>query len=114
MNKYGAVRSKLIDGHSFHSQKEATDYLWLKSLVKEGLIEDLKLQVRYRIFANEKHIVDSIVDFQFTRSGKTVWYETKGFSTDVYLIKKKLILATLPPDNYYLVNGSEKEIRMIQ
>lgn len=114
MNKYGAIKSRVIDGHSFHSQLEAGDYLWLKQLQKDGIISNLEKQVRYRIFVNEKHICDSIVDFRFMRGDKIVWYETKGYRTDTYLIKKKLIEATLPEGHVFVENGSEKIIRMIQ
>lgn len=111
-NKYKAIRSKQIDGRSFHSLKEGNDYLWLKSLQKEGLITDLECQVRYRIFVNDKHITDSIVDFRFKKGGKVVWYETKGLETDAYIIKKRLIYATLPPNEVYLINANEKQIRL--
>jgi hypothetical protein len=114
LNKYGALRSRVIDGHTFHSLLEAGDYLWLKQLQREGIIENLELQVRYRIYVNEKYICSSIVDFRFTRKGKIVWYETKGLKTDAYLIKRSLIEATLPVNNIFIENGSEKEIRMVQ
>lgn len=111
-SKYNA-RKTTVGGRRYHSNLEANDALWLKSLENRGIISELKEQVRYRIFVNEQHICDSIVDFQFIRSGKTVWFETKGFVTDVYIVKKKLIFATLPANEIYLVNGSEKEILQI-
>lgn len=105
-NKYGN-RKATVNGRTYHSELEAGDALWLRQLEKEGTIRELKEQVRYRIFVGTQHICDSIVDFQFTHKGKLVWYETKGFPTDVYLIKKKLILATLPEGEIYLVNAKE-------
>lgn len=109
--KYGNIRSKVINGRSFHSLREAEDALWLQGLEKQGFISDLKYQQRYEIFVNGYHIVDSIVDFQFKRNGKLVWYETKGMETDKFIVVKRLIKATVPEGEVYLVNGTEKEIR---
>lgn len=111
--KYGNIRTKNINGRSFHSLREGEDALWLQSLEKQGLISDLKYQQRYRIFVNDIHIVDSIVDFQFKKGDKLVWYETKGYVTDKYLVVRKLIEATIPEGEVYMVNGTEKQIRLL-
>jgi hypothetical protein len=110
--KYNAAKT-IVGGRRYHSRLEANDALWLKSLEQQGIISDIEEQKRYRIFVNEQHICDSIVDFKFIRNGKIVWYETKGFVTKDYVIKKKLIYATLPENEFYLVNGTEKDILAI-
>jgi hypothetical protein len=105
-NKYNATRAS-YDGKNYHSAMERDDAIWLKSLVKEGEITELKEQVRYRIFVNGKHITDSIVDFQFKAKGLLVWYETKGFRTPEYRIKALLIDATIPEGEIYIVNAPD-------
>lgn len=102
--KYGNTRASW-KGKTYHSQLERNDAVWLQQLEKDGEISDLREQVRYRIFVNGTHVCDSIVDFAFVCNGTAVWYETKGMETDVYKIKKKLIEATLPPEETYLVNA---------
>lgn len=106
--KYGNRKAE-YGGKIYHSTLEAEDAIWLKSLQKEGRISDLKEQVRYRIFHNGDHIVDSIVDFQFVYNGVTVWYETKGMETDKYRVVKRLLMAEMKDkeSEIYIVNAKD-------
>lgn len=103
-NKYGA-RKVTRGGKTYHSALEADDALWLQTLERDGELSELKEQVRFRIIVNGQHVVDSIVDFQFVYNGKTIWYETKGFPTPEYRIKRKLIEILIPSNEVYLVNA---------
>lgn len=108
-NKYGATPKG-----GYHSTKEYWDAMFLKDLEKQGVIKNLKQQVRYDFRINGKLLRHySIVDFQFEINGKTVWYETKGFPTDIYFLKREIIEATLPENHVYLVNANEKQIRSV-
>jgi len=104
--KYGETRAS-FDGKVYHSKLERDDAMWLHALEKDGEISELKEQVRYRIFHNDVHICDSIVDFQFKTKEKTVWYESKGFVTDKYRVVRKLIEAEMrnKTDEVYIVNS---------
>jgi hypothetical protein len=102
--KYGNTRAS-HRGVMYHSQLERDDAMWLESLEKEGTISNVERQVRYRIFVNGEHITDALVDFKFVHKGLTVWYETKGFPTDVWKLKRKLIEATMPEKETYIVNA---------
>ena len=106
--KYGERKATVL-GKTYHSGLEAQDALWLHQLEKDGDISELKEQVRYRIFHNDVHVVDSIVDFQFIYKGTLVWYETKGMLTDKYRVVKKLIEAELKDKEgeLYIMNAKD-------
>ena len=111
-SKFGNTRAS-FNGKTYHSALERNDAMWLHTLEQEGRISDLREQVRYRVVVNGAHVCDSIVDFRFhvVGSDKTwTWFETKGFPTDVWKLKKKLIEATIPDDEEYLVNATEKQL----
>lgn len=87
----------IVDGIEFHSKKEGNRYLQLKKLQDEGIISDLKLQVPFILIEpfvlNKKRYrkMEYIADFVYTRDGKQIVEDTKGYRTDVYKIKKKLM-----------------------
>lgn len=91
-SKYNA-RRVTIQGHTFHSKKEARRFLELQELEKQGVIADLKLQVRYKLVVNGVHICDYIPDFEYTEQGKTVTEDVKGRRTREYILKRKLMKA---------------------
>lgn len=99
MSKYGS-RKTIIDGISFDSKREATRYQELKYQLDGGFISDLQLQVPYEIIPKQRdskgkavRATKYIADFVYKdREGKTVVEDTKGFRTESYKIKKKLML----------------------
>ena len=93
MTKYNAVRTKL-DGYTFASKREAVRYGELKLALQAKAISDLNLQVPYSIEIGGKHICKYIADFVYTENGQRVVEDCKGFRTDVYKLKKKLVEAT--------------------
>lgn len=99
MNKYKAQKIKTPDG-TFHSTREANRWYELKILQRAGIISDLKRQVVFELipaqYENGKKVEEPcryIADFTYTdETGDRVVEDTKGYVTDVYVIKRKLML----------------------
>lgn len=72
---------------------EKNRYLFLLDQQKQCNINDLETQVRFKIEVNGFHICDYIVDFTYKIGGNLILEDTKGFITDVFRIKAKLIKA---------------------
>lgn len=92
--KYGNVKTGGCD-----SKKEAKRKAELQLLEKAGVISDLKCQVTYELLPRQEykgkfaeHPVKYIADFVYTENGETVVEDVKGMKTDVYRLKKKLML----------------------
>lgn len=89
-------KKTIFDGLTFDSQKEARRYKQLKVLEKQGLIQNLRMQVKYELIPKQKgeracfYIADFVYDDIAT--GETVIEDVKGIRTDVYKIKRKLML----------------------
>lgn len=107
--KYRSVKTER-DGILFDSRKEAGRYSELKLLEKAGEISHLRLQVRYVLIPEQRELdtlgprggirrgkllekeCSYIADFVYEEAGKTVVEDVKGFRTDAYIIKRKLML----------------------
>lgn len=95
MSKYHAKKTT-VDGITFDSRKEADRYLTLKAMEEDGLIENLRRQVRYELVpafdVDGRHYrpVSYTADFVYVAGGKTVVEDVKGMKTDVYQLKSKL------------------------
>lgn len=110
-NKYNA-KSVEYDGIMFDSQKEALRYKELRFLISEGIITDLRRQVKYLLIPTQREPdtigarggvkqgkllereCSYIADFVYTvvETGEIVVEDAKGFRTKEYAIKKKLML----------------------
>lgn len=94
-SKYHAKKT-IIDGITFDSRREAYRYLTLKSMEKDGLIENLRRQVRYELIpafdVDGKHYrpVFYVADFVYVEDGKEIVEDVKGMRTDTYRLKSKL------------------------
>lgn len=94
-NKYHAKKTT-VAGITFDSRKEADRYLTLKAMEEEGLIENLRRQVRYELVpafdVDGRHYrpVFYMADFVYVEDGKEVVEDVKGMRTDVYRLKSKL------------------------
>lgn len=96
-SKYRAKKT-VVDGITFDSRKEADRYLVLKGMEEDGLIENLRRQVRYELVpdfdVDGKHYrpVYYVADFVYMdkEAGKEVVEDVKGMRTDVYRLKSKL------------------------
>ena len=91
-NKYGAVR-KEVDGHVFHSTAEAKRYIELKRRESLRVISGLEIQPRFPINVDGHHVCDYVADFAYQTSDGYVVEDVKGFKTEVYRLKKKLVEA---------------------
>lgn len=87
-------------GLTFDSQKEFEYYLLLKDKEKRGLVFNLKRQVPLEIqpaFTDKSGVKHRAItykaDFVYTDrvSGKVKYIDVKGFRTEVYKLKKKLL-----------------------
>ena len=94
-NKYHASKTEL-DGIRFDSRKEAARYSELKLLERAGAIRDLQLQVPFELIPKQEgeRACTYVADFVYTdtRTGRQVVEDAKGMRTDVYKIKRKLML----------------------
>lgn len=98
MSKYNNAKY-----NGYDSKREAKRAAELKLLEKAGVISHLQEQVVYELIPSQYRIVNGkkkcieramkyIADFQYVENGNTVVEDAKGFRTDVYRIKKKLML----------------------
>ena len=94
MSKYGNVKTVTTDGIKHDSIKEANRWCELNLLQRAGVIQDLKRQVKYELLpkqGNERPVY-YIADFVYTENGKTIVEDAKGCRTEVYKLKKKMML----------------------
>ena len=82
------------DGQVFDSVKEYHRWGCLKLLERAGKIKDLKRQVKFELIPKQdgERACYYIADFTYMENGELVVEDCKGFKTDVYKIKKKLML----------------------
>lgn len=100
-NKYNA-KTSLYNGRSYHSRKEAGYAETLDWLKRSGEIKDWKPQKKIEININGKHICNHYVDFEvYYHDGRVEWHEVKGFATNEWILKRRLIEAIY--DTKYVV-----------
>ncbi|MBQ7314386.1 MAG: DUF1064 domain-containing protein [Clostridia bacterium] len=112
MNKYRNKQTWTTQG-AFDSRREAKRAYELSLLLKAGDIEDLRYQVKYELIPAQYEPVERygkrgqrlsdgrrcvekactyIADFVYRRDGVEIVEDAKGVRTEVYRIKKKLML----------------------
>ena len=117
-SKFGNKKHQL-DGINFVSKAEAA-YYWfrIKPRNDTGEISNLVFQPRIRCQVGEVKICDYIADFsyfdrnergQHDQQGCQVIIEVKGYKTDVYKLKKKLVHALYP--GLKIIEIPSKELR---
>ena len=96
-NKYGNHKCT-YKGIRFDSKKECQYFIYLEALEAQGMISELKRQVRFTLQPSFKHqgktirAITYVADFTYVDSdGKYHIIDTKGVKTDVYLLKKKIM-----------------------
>lgn len=99
MSKYHNHRIKDLDGQTFDSKKEYRRWNDLQLLERAGHISDLRRQVKYVLIPAQRiggKVVERecsyIADFVYQSGGATIVEDCKGFRTDAYKIKRKLML----------------------
>lgn len=101
MNKYHAKKVETPDG-VFDSMREYQRWRELKLLQRAGKISGLQRQVKYELVPTQRapgkkgkvifYPVNYIADFVYQENGHTVVEDSKGFRTEEYKIKRKLML----------------------
>jgi hypothetical protein len=93
-HKYHA-RPVVVDNIRFDSRREAGRYTELKLLERAKSISNLQTQVRYPLEVNGIIVSHYVADFKYFDTVKKVWVveDAKGFVTDLYRLKKKLVRA---------------------
>jgi hypothetical protein len=95
-----------VDGVVFDSRKEANYYCNLKLRKRAGDIKDFELQPKFVLLEKDKDRVTGrgikyIADFKITYSdGSVEVVDVKGYKTQVYKLKKKLLLKKYPDINF--------------
>ena len=95
-SKYHAKKTT-IDGIEFDSAKEAKRYAKLRALEDAGKIQGLCLQVPFELLPSfecdgvKYRGMKYVADFVYYRNGKQVVEDCKGFKTQEYKLKKKLM-----------------------
>lgn len=113
-NKYGNQKV-VVDGIRFDSKHEAVRFQELRLLERTGAISGLRRQVKYILIPAQREastetfkkgenkgkpkpgrIIEQecsyIADFTYFEHGKLIVEDAKGFKTEAYKIKKKLML----------------------
>ena len=91
-SKYRNIRT-VVNGISFASKREAARYRELVLLERAGVIKDLSLQVRMPLKVNGQVVSHYVADFQYVEEGKLIVEDAKGFITDTFRLKSKLVKA---------------------
>ena len=115
-------RSKLqsiectVDGIKFQSRLEARRYTQLKQMENEGVIHNLVLQPRFLIQERFKdpysgkvyQPIRYIGDFMYTdQTGQKIVEDTKGFATDTFRLKFKLVIHKYPEIKFVLLKKTD-------
>ena len=102
-NKYGAKKIKdPATGYVFDSKKEFIRWCELRILEKAGKISKLRRQVKYVLIPAQRDKTGKLLEYECAYWADFVYYDfalgrevvedVKGCRTDVYKIKKKLML----------------------
>ena len=96
-NEYNA-RKCILNGEMFDSHKEMRRYQELLLMEKAGAISNLRRQVKYILIPSQrvnKKVVERecsyVADFVYEENGETIFEDTKGYRTESYKIKRKLM-----------------------
>jgi len=92
--RYGKnKRQKTVDGN-FDSKGEHARYKFLCLLEREGSIQNLERQVRYKFELNGVHICDYVLDHRYNIGPFLIHEDFKGrIITPEFIIKKKMMKA---------------------
>ncbi len=96
MNKYHNKKC-FYKGMTFDSKKERDYYVILEMMLKNKQITDLKTQVKFELQPSFKfngktiRSINYIADFTYIKDGKLIIVDTKGYRTEVYKLKKKMM-----------------------
>lgn len=91
-SKYNARRTER-GGRTFASKREADRYSTLVLRERAGEIRNLRCQVPVPIFVKDELVAKWVADFVYEEAPDwaTVHEDCKGFRTDLYKLKAKLV-----------------------
>lgn len=95
-SKFNAKKT-VVDGIELDSAKEAKRFTKLRALEGAGKIQGLRLQVPFELLPSfecdgvKYRGMKYVADFVYVRNGKVVVEDCKGFKTQEYKMKKKLM-----------------------
>lgn len=100
--KYGNTKT-VVNGIKFDSRAEAQRYSHLMILQRAGHISNLRCQVPFVLArsvkfagaARAKPALRYVADFVYTENGKEVIEDVKGVETQVFNIKRQLMMTAL-------------------
>jgi hypothetical protein len=96
--RVGSKEARTVDGIVFDSKAEANRYRELRLMERIGAISDLERQPEFEIIpafeyrGKKERAVKYRADFRYCENGQVVIEDVKGHRTDVYRIKRKLLL----------------------
>ncbi len=96
MSKYHSKKTKVND-IEFASKREALRYIELKTMLDNGIITDLRLQVPYilvpafNLGKKRYRKMEYVADFVYKQDGIEIVEDCKGYRTEIYKMKKKLM-----------------------
>lgn len=96
-----AAVDRTVNGRVYHSKAEARTAVELDMALKAGAIALVTPQVRYPIVVNGAFVCNVVVDFEILHNdGSLEALEVKGFETELYKLKAKLLRACYPKLRY--------------
>lgn len=99
-SKYNNRKVRCL-GETFDSMLECERYKYLKALEQQKVISNLRRQVKYVLLPSQKDSktrktiereITYLADFVYEKGSQTIVEDVKGMKTDVYKIKRKLML----------------------
>lgn len=99
-SKYNNRKVRCL-GETFDSMLECERYKYLKALEQQKVISNLRRQVKYVLLPSQKDSKTQktiereilyLADFVYEKGSQTIVEDVKGMKTDVYKIKRKLML----------------------
>lgn len=91
-SKYHAKKTE-VGGIVFDSKKEAERYQSLRLLERCGAIKNLKRQIPFLLIEKSVYgrAVKYVADFVYEEDGVEVVEDVKGYKTDVYKLKRRMM-----------------------
>ena len=88
-SKYGNVKHRGYD--SRRESRRAEELAWME---KAGEIQDLREQVRFELIPKQdgERAAHYVADFVYQKDGSQIVEDAKGHRTDMYRLKRKLML----------------------
>ena len=94
-NKYGRKKSE-FKGTIYDSKLEANYAEHFDTMLKAGELTTIERQVKISLKAYDKHICNYYIDFVLTyQDGHREYSEIKGYATDIWKMKWKMLEAML-------------------